>query len=203
MKRKMKLFINAIGTLGLLLIMVTLFQGCKTSKPQLKKTTKMEKQVIETGDIYKKLVETLNAFSRGSTGVLKSDAEEFLGSIEKDYSNYALDRFTIDSLMGYLNGGAIFIDVYGGNWCSDTRQGMGGLTRVLDACKMPDTCFRYIRVSKEKKLIDIHFEGIEITRVPLVIVHNKKKEFGRILEVPEKGKWEYHLFKILNKALNN
>lgn len=203
MKFNMKTYKMILGALGFFMIAALVFPGCKTAKTKTIKTIKIEKKMVETGDIYKKLVETLNAFSRESTGILKSDADEFLGSIEKDYSNYTLDRQTLDTLMGYLNGGAIYIDVYGGNWCSDTRQGMGGLTRVLDACKMPESCFRYIRVSKEKKLIDIHVEGIEITKVPLVIVHNKKREFGRILEVPEKGKWEFHLLKIMNKALNN
>ncbi len=176
------------------------FNSCKMAKP---KQVEQIKKVVTLGNHYKKLVETLTSFSKGSEGILKVDADEFLGSIEKDYSNYSLDMDFIDSLAPFLKGGMIYIDVYGGNWCSDTRYGMGGLTRVLDACGMPAENFRYIRVSKEKKLIDIHVEGIDIPKVPLVIVHNKKMEFGRIIEVPNKGKWEMHLLSIIDKALNH
>lgn len=176
------------------------FHSCKTSKPiQVVKN----KKVVILGKNYKKLEETLTSFSSGSEGVLKTDADEFLKSLEKDYSNYNLHTNYIDSLAPYLNGGMIFIDVYGGNWCSDTRTGMGGLTSVLDACNMPAENFRYVRVSKEKKLIDIHVEGIDISKVPLVIVHNKKKEFGRIIEVPNQGNWEMHVLSIIDKALNH
>jgi hypothetical protein len=190
--------VPAIAIFSILMIAT----GCGMKKQKANMEKKAINKEIATGLIYKKLTETLNTFSSGSTGVLKADADEFLGSIEKDYTNYRVEGKYLDSLMDFLNGGMVYIDVYGGNWCSDTRYGMGGLTRVLDACKMPAGCFRYIRVSKEKKLIDIHVEGIEISKVPLVIVHNQKKEFGRIIEVPEKGQWEFHLLKIMEKALN-
>lgn len=190
-----------INLLGLCLVTFGFFfNSCKTAKP---KQVVQNKKVVILGKNYQKLVETLTSFSKGSEGVLKSDADEFLNSIEKDYSNYSVDMKYIDSLTPYINGGMISIEVYGGNWCSDTRYGLGGLTRVLDVCDLPAENFRYIRVSKEKKLIDIHIEGLDISKVPLVIVHNKKKEFGRIIEVPNQGKWELHLLSIIDKALNN
>jgi len=187
-------------TLTILIILV--LNACGVSK-----TTKIEninqvKEKIETGDVYKSLFETMTAFSNESEGEHKKDADEFLKGMEKEYGRYKFDRLVTDSLTGFLDGGLIFIDVYGGNWCSDTREGMGGLTKVLDGCKFPATCFRYIRVSRQKKLIDIHVEGIEISKVPLIIIHDKKRELGRIVELPEKGKWESHLLKIMNKAFN-
>lgn len=194
--------LTKMDSIFVVLIMFIVASGCGTKKPKVIMEKRLEYKEIETGPVYKKLVETLTSFSSGSSGILKTDADEFLGSIEKDYSNYKIQGLYLDSLMNFLNGGMVYIDVYGGNWCSDTRYGMGGLTKVLDACKMPDMCFRYVRVSKEKKLIDIHVEGIEISKVPLVIVHNQKREFGRIIEVPEKGKWEFHLLKIMEAALN-
>lgn len=194
---------NLLGfnLLGFCMVMFGFFfHSCKTSKPiQVVKN----KKVVILGKNYKKMEETLTSFSDGSEGVLKTDSDEFLKSLEKDYSNYATDINYLDSLSPFLIGGMIYIDVYGGNWCSDTRTGMGGLTRVLDGSNFPAENFRYIRVSKEKKLIDIHVEGIDISKVPLVIVHNKKKEFGRIIEVPNQGKWELHLLSIIDKALND
>jgi len=183
----------------ILMLVFSLF-SCKTVKP--KQIIQNKKSVI-LGKNYQKLVETLTSFSKGSKGALKTDADVFLSSIEKDYSNYVLDTNFIDSLAAFVNGGMISIDVYGGNWCSDTRYGMGGLLRVLDACEMPAENFRYIRVSKEKKLIDIHVEGLHVSKVPLVIVRNMKMELGKIIEVPNNGKWEMHLLSIIDMALNH
>lgn len=187
---------------ALTVAIVLVLNACGVSKSTKVETMKKEKEIVVTGPVYKALLETMTAFSNESTGEHKKDADDFINGMEKEYNRYQFNRLVLDSLSGFLNGGLVFIDVYGGNWCSDTREGMGGLTRVLDGCKFPASCFRYIRVSREKKLIDIHVEGIEISRVPLVVIHNKKRELGRIVEVPEKGSWESHMLKILNKAFN-
>lgn len=187
-------------TLTMLIVLV--LNACGVSKTTKLESINQVKEKIETGEVYKSLFETMTAFSNESTGEHKKDADEFLNGMEKEYSRYQFNRLVMDSLSGFLDGGLIFIDVYGGNWCSDTREGMGGLTRVLDGCKFPAACFRYIRVSRQKKLIDIHVEGIDISKVPLIIIHDKKRELGRIIELPEKGKWESHLLKIMNKAFN-
>jgi hypothetical protein len=103
----------------------------------------------------------------------------------------------MDSIRKMLAAGNIIkVDVYGGNWCSDTRYGMGGLTRVWDDLGLNKNDFRYIRVDKDKKIIDFKAEGIEISRVPLVIFHNGNKEIGRIIENPIES-WEKNLLQLL------
>ncbi len=187
---------------ALAVMIVLVLNACGVSKSTKVESMTKENVITETGPVYKALLETMTAFSKESTGEHKKDADDFISGMEKDYNRYQFNRSVMDSLAGFLNGGLVYIDVYGGNWCSDTKEGMGALTRVLDGCKFPASCFRYIRVSREKKLIDIHVEGIEISKVPIVVIHNKKRELGRIVEVPEKGSWESHMLKILNKAFN-
>ena len=95
-----------------------------------------------------------------------------------------------------LKGKILKVDVYGGNWCSDTRYGMGGLTHILDDLGVMKNNFRYIRVDKEKKIMDFKIEGIEITRVPLVIFFIGNKEIGMIIENPTES-WEKNLLQLL------
>ena len=111
---------------------------------------------------FHQLDETLSAHFSNSTGVEKEDASVFLGSLQSDYLAYKPNKLVIDTIHDILLGGKILkVDVYGGNWCSDTRYGMGGLTHVLDDLGIKKNDFRYIRVDKDKKIIGIKSEGIE------------------------------------------
>lgn len=146
---------------------------------------------------FHQLDETLQTHFSNSTGDAKEDASVFLGSLQSDYSSYKPNKLVMDSIRDILSSGNILkVDVYGGNWCSDTRYGMGGLTHVLDDLGLLKNDFRYIRVDKDKKIIDFKVEGIEISRVPLVIFHNGKKEIGRIIENPAEN-WEKNLLQLL------
>jgi hypothetical protein len=146
---------------------------------------------------FHQLDETLQAHFLNSTGVAKDDASLFLGSLQNDYRAYKPNKLVMDSIREILSvGNMLMVDVYGGNWCSDTRYGMGGLTHVLDDLGLRKSDFRYIRVDKDKKIIDLNAAGIEISLVPLVIFHIGKKEIGRIIENPMES-WERNLLQLL------
>lgn len=146
---------------------------------------------------FHQLDETLQAHFLNSTGVAKDDASLFLGSLQNDYRAYKPNKLVMDSIREILSAGnMLMVDVYGGNWCSDTRYGMGGLTHVLDDLGLRKSDFRYIRVDKDKKIIDLKPAGIEISLVPLVIFHIGKKEIGRIIENPMES-WERNLLQLL------
>lgn len=146
---------------------------------------------------FHQLDETLQSHFSNSKDQAKDDASVFLGSLQSDYLSYHPNKGYIDSIKTILKAGTILkVDVYGGNWCSDTRYGMGGLTHVLDEIGLKKEDFRYIRVNKDKKIIDFKADGIEISKVPLVIFHNGKKEIGRIIENPSES-WEKNLLQLL------
>lgn len=184
-------------------IIITSLYSCGSAKNKNLKQTNIPQKKMNLRDSINKyatfhqLDETLQAHFSNSTGVAKEDASVFLGSIQSDYLNYKPNKIVMDSILGILNAGTILkVDVYGGNWCSDTRYGMGGLTHVLDDLGLSKGDFRYIRVDKDKKIIDFKADGIEISRVPLVIFHNGKKEIGRIIESPMDN-WEKNLLQLL------
>jgi len=177
--------------------------SCGTAKNKNSKQVLVPQNKINMRDSINKyptfhqLDETLQAHFSNSKDIEKEDASVFLGSLQSDYRSYKPNKLVIDSIREMLSAGNILkVDVYGGNWCSDTRYGMGGLTHVLDDLGLKKGDFRYIRVNKDKKIIDFKAEGIEISRVPLVIFHNGSKEIGRIIENPMES-WEKNLLQLL------
>ena len=185
------------------LMVSTLLFSCGSLKIKNSKQVNVPQNKMNMRDslnkyyIFHQLDETLQAHFSNSTGVEKEDASVFLGSLQSDYTSYKPNKLVMDSIREILSAGNILkVDVYGGNWCSDTRYGMGGLTRVLDDLGLKKNDFRYIRVDKDKKIVDFKTEGIEISRVPLVIFHNGKKEIGRIIENPAEN-WEKNLLQLL------
>lgn len=185
------------------IVVSILLLSCGTLKTnKLKQVNVPQKRMNMRDSINKyytfhQLDETLQAHFSNSNGAAKEDAGVFLGSLQSDYLSYKPNKLVIDSIRDILSAGNILkVDVYGGNWCSDTRYGMGGLTHVLDDLGLTKNDFRYIRVDKDKKIMDFKADGIEITRVPLVIFHNGKKEIGRIIENPIEN-WEKNLLQLL------
>jgi len=183
-------------------IIATLF-SCGSLKNKNSKQVSVPQNKMNMRDSVNKyytfhqLDETLQADFLNSTGVEKDDIVVFLGSLQSDYSSYKPNKLVLDSMREILSVGNILkVDVYGGNWCSDTRYGMGGLTHVLDDLGIKKNDFRYIRVDKDKKIIGIKSEGIKISRVPLVIFYIDNKEIGRIIENPMES-WEKNLLQLL------
>ena len=155
------------------------------------------------GEVYQKLMKVLVDHRESSTGEFREDAAGFIKELPTGYDNYSVDSAQMVQLKQWIALGNVFIDVYGGDWCSDTRQGMSGLSKVLDLANFPAANLRYIRVDRNKKFIDIQStesDGLTVEkRVPLVMVYLKSpkpKLLGQIVEVPNKGKWELHLNEI-------
>jgi hypothetical protein len=187
---------------GSLVVIAALF-SCGSLKTNNSKQVHVPQNKVNMRDSINKyptfhqLDETLQAHLSNSTGVEKEDAGVFLGSLQNDYRSYKPNKLVLDSIRAILqNENQLKVDVYGGNWCSDTRYGLGGLTHVLDDLGLKKGDFRYIRVNKDKKIIDFKADGIEISRVPLVIFHNGSKEIGRIIESPMES-WEKNLLQLL------
>ena len=185
------------------IVVPTLFFSCGSLKTNNLKQENVPQNKMNMRDSINKypafhqLDETLQAHFLNSTGLEKDDVAVFLGSLQSDYSSYKPNKLVLDSIREIISVGNILkVDVYGGNWCSDTRYGMGGLTHVLDDLGMKKNDFRYIRVDKDKKIIGIKSEGIEISRVPLVIFLIDNKEIGRIIENPMES-WEKNLLQLL------
>ena len=125
--------------------------------------------------------------SKDSAGI--ADASDFKKSFPNTYSTSKYTDETIKSIRKKLSeiegeGWVVEIQVIGGNWCSDTREGIPVLARVLDNVNFlmgsEKEKLVYLRVDRSKKFIDTSSMEVRnfiadnpdlvVTRVPWVRV---------------------------------
>lgn len=126
--------------------------------------------------------------SKDSAGI--ADASDFKKSFPSTYSRYTvLDQSQIEAIRNklegiYRDGWSVEIQIIGGNWCSDTRDGLPVFARVLDQVNFllgsEKEKLVYLRVDRSKKYVDSSSAEVRrfisenpelvVTRVPLVRV---------------------------------
>lgn len=119
-----------------------------------------------------------------------ADASDFKKSFPTTYSRYVfLDHPQVEAIRKklediYRDGWSVEIQIIGGNWCSDTRDGLPVFARVLDQVNFlmgsDKEKLVYLRVDRSKKFIDSSSAEVSrfvsenpelvVTRVPLVRV---------------------------------
>ncbi len=155
----------------------------------------VRKQISQNeGIVYIKLRNDVGTYLKKSEDSDKQDINIFLNSMKKEYASYLPNIEILDSIR-YLDR-PFFVEVYGGNWCSDTREGIPRLCKVLDDLKFPDKNFQYFRINQKMKLIDFPINK-KLEKAPTVIIHDGKKELGRIIEFPKYRTWEKDILNIL------
>lgn len=117
----------------------------------------------------------------------------------KNFRRYKPEIKKIDSLKARTS---FYITIYGGEWCSDTKEQLPAMMKVLSKISFPEKRVSLYFVDRQKKCVDCGNEPPEkyaIVLVPTFIVYNEKKEqIGRIVETPEMS-MEKDLLKILVK----
>ena len=96
------------------------------------------------------------------------------------YSKYQPDVKAV-TVIG-KHAGALHIEVFGGTWCSDTRDLLPGFYRTMDAAGVKDTQISLHLVDRDKKTKDGSAEKYQITNVPTFIVFIDNKQLGKIVE---------------------
>jgi hypothetical protein len=158
-----------------------------------------KEKIMNTVD---RLKSTLMVFGGLTDSADRADAEFFLSLVDQRYKNYKPAEVTI-SKLSEVEKSQILVEVFGGNWCSDTHAGVPELCKVLDLCGITSYNFEYHRVSRDKMLVDGQSRSFEITSVPLIRVYKFDSEgqrslLGEIVEMPRIS-WEVDLLKILTK----
>ena len=143
--------------------------------------------------------------STDSAGI--ADASDFKKTFPTKYSSYVfLDHFQIEAIRKkleeiYRDGWSVEIQIIGGNWCSDTRDGLPAMAKVLDNLSFLMGSDReklvYLRVDRSKNFIDsvsgdvLTFRkenpNAVVTRVPWVRVVLFKGLQYEILNVDKNG----------------
>lgn len=142
------------------------------------------------------LSQEINALSKDARG-----REMLLGEITKEgftsnsfntwfsknYEAYQPDEAIVQKLQRKLK--KYSITVFMGTWCGDSKREVPRLYKVLETANFPKEKLRIIGVnnarSSYKQGPNNEEKGMNIHRVPTIIVYNKKgKEVGRIVEHP-------------------
>jgi len=110
--------------------------------------------------------------------------EPFRAWFDENYSNYEVDKETIDSIPSTAWEGTE-ITVVLATWCPDSRREIPRFLKILDHAGFPDENIRLISVNREKKVPSMDLEYLNIQRVPTIFFFRDGAEIGRIIESPE------------------
>lgn len=118
----------------------------------------------------------------------------------KNYNEYKVDSSLIPELNKRFK--KKNITLFLGTWCGDSRREVPRMLKILDAAGLNEKQINLIMVSNEdgmyKQSPQHEEKGMNIIRVPTIILSEGKNEIGRIIEFPKKS-LEIDLLDILNK----
>ena len=164
-----------------------------------------KRQVVNTIErpmpVYTKLNLTIKSVLQQGDAIEKENAEIFLGNMRNQYDSYQPKAEVLESLSLFLGNDvkSLKVEVWGGNWCPDTHEGVPALTKVLDALNQEPANFIYHRVNREKNKIDgMSIENV-FGAVPTVKFELNGNLLGEVVEFPDKT-WEEDLANFLEKA---
>jgi len=110
----------------------------------------------------------------------------FVQWFQSNYDNYTVDSATCRFIAPLLKDKKITIFL--GTWCGDSKREVPRILKMLDCCNFPADQLNLIMVGNQgeayKKSPLHEEEGRNIVRVPTIIIEEKGKEAGRIVESP-------------------
>jgi hypothetical protein len=106
----------------------------------------------------------------------------FSSWFDKEYLKYKPDSSTLIQIKDKINDVDIILVI--GTWCSETKEELPRLYKILNEVDYPLDEITIIAVNRDKKT-----EGDEITQlaidfIPTFIFYRKDSELGRIIEMP-------------------
>ena len=104
----------------------------------------------------------------------------------KSYADYSIDSATANKLKPLLKNKQFVI--FMGTWCGDSRREVPRMYKLLDYCGVKPSQIKLVNVNNHDsayKQSPAHEErGLYIFRVPDLLVFDRDKEVGRIVESP-------------------
>ena len=111
---------------------------------------------------------------------------------QKNYTAYAK---AVDALKKNKD---VQIVAFMGTWCDDSKFIIPKLFAVADAAGFPEKSLTLFGTDREKTSTGNLAEAFQLVNVPTIIVMNKGKEVGRVVEFGKYGMFEIDLSQILN-----
>jgi hypothetical protein len=104
----------------------------------------------------------------------------------KEYNSYVVDTPIADQLRTTLKGRKFRI--FMGTWCGDSQLQVPRIFKILDYCGVQSSSVRLVMVSEAdstyKQSPGHEEKGLNIFRVPDLLVYHHGRESGRIVESP-------------------
>lgn len=113
-----------------------------------------------------------------------------------EYEEYIVDSTALDKIseMNMLND--VDMTIVMGTWCGDSHREIPRLFKILDYLAYDPDELKIIAVDRKKEGLKNEVEGLNIERVPTIIIYRNGEEVGRIIE-STKESLEVDMFSIL------
>ena len=103
---------------------------------------------------------------------------------DSEYKNYDPDTTAVSQLINKVKDFSVVIIM--GTWCSDSRREVPRFLKIMDAVNFNQPAgLKIICVDRNKRGKGTEADGLNIELVPTIIISQKGKEIGRIIESPK------------------
>lgn len=122
----------------------------------------------------------------GHCSISAFQKDNFKDWYNANYNSFVIDTATVELIKPLLKKKRITI--FMGTWCGDSKQQVPRMIKMLLAAGFDTSHLSIITVGNDaemyKKSPQGEEIGLNIRRVPTIIIYNKKKEIGRFIEFP-------------------
>ncbi len=126
--------------------------------------------------------------------------EPFAAWFNNNYFNYTVDTSLIGLLREKMNRKQFLL--FMGTWCGDSRREVPRMLKILDYCGIKPEQVKIVMVSNADTLYkqspNHEEKGLNILRVPTLIVYENTTEINRVIEYPVES-LEKDLLRIMSK----
>lgn len=122
----------------------------------------------------------------GRCSISAFQKEPYNSWFQKNYASHQIDSHSVEIIKPLLKKKKI--DLFLGTWCGDSKWEVPRMLKILEAAGFDTSQLAIICVGNEINLYKKSPQGEEIgkniQRVPTLIIYDKNKEIGRIIESP-------------------
>lgn len=104
----------------------------------------------------------------------------------KNYEAYTVDSNTANQVKPLLKNKQFLL--FMGTWCGDSRREVPRIYKILDYCHVKPSQLQLITLSNSdtayKQSPEHEEKGLNIRRVPTLLIYDNHRELGRVVESP-------------------
>jgi thiol-disulfide isomerase/thioredoxin len=101
---------------------------------------------------------------------------------QSNFIQYNYNPLTVQQLHKYSDTEIRFV-VFGGTWCEDTQNLIPRFYKVVTDAGFQEQNYSLYLLNRQKKSPSGQEEGLNILKLPTIIVYRNGQEIGRIIEV--------------------